>query len=83
MNNLLPGGTREVQLVGDSEDVPQMAELHPASLNGDVENGNGNAGGESPHVLQRTQESLSPRLRGAVDSGHFTRLSAFVILIEL
>jgi hypothetical protein len=38
-----------------------MAELHPASLKGDVmENRNGNAGGESPHVLQRMQE-VSPR----------------------
>jgi len=50
------GGAREVQLVGDSDEVFQVAELHPPSLNGAVANGNGNTGGESPHVLQRMQE---------------------------
>ena len=45
-------GAREIQLVGDRDEVPEMPELHPGRLDGDARVGNRKyRRGESLHVL--------------------------------
>ena len=66
------GGAREAQLLGHGDEVPQVAQFHPARLDGTAMERNPETLHESSHVLRELPKSLSPPLPFAVDCGTMT-----------